>query len=59
MMNPNNFTNGSCFSAIFDPSDENYPEKETCIKKGFWLQGQALYFIAQIAKMTMGPRITV
>ena len=35
MMNPNNFTNGSCFSAIFDPFDENYPEKETCIKKGF------------------------
>ena len=58
MMSPNNFTNGSCFSAIFDPFDEIILKK-MCIKKAFWLQGQAPYFIAQIAKMTIGPRITV
>ena len=47
----------SCFSATCDSYDtyENYPYKETCIKKAFWLQLQALVLNTPLMTPLLAP----
>ena len=51
----------SCFSAIFDPFDpfENYPDKKNVYIESNLIAASSPCVNARIAKMTIGPGITV
>lgn len=52
IMSLDNFQKSSCFSVNFDPSDShrNYPDRNTCIKKVFWVQPQACASMHKLKK---------
>ena len=61
MMNLNDSTNSSCFSAIFDSSDpyENYPDIKNVYKEIILVAASKPDVNVQIAKMTIGSVIIV